>query len=165
MSIILLAIESHVSTWHSNAKNIILGGEVRVDIVLQLKAAGLKITGPRVKIFNLLAQTPIRHWSVEALYQALCAQGEEISLATVYRVLTQFEKVDLVNRHRFESGYAVFELAELNHHDHLVCTQCGNVEEFVDSIIEDRQQMVAQKAKYILTGHALNLYGVCASCQ
>lgn len=136
-----------------------------MDIVLQLKAAGLKITSPRLKIFNLLSQPPMRHWSVEALYQALCAQGEEISLATVYRVLTQFEKVALVNRHHFESGFAVFELAELSHHDHLVCTQCGKVEEFVDSIIEERQQMIAHKAKYILTGHALNLYGVCGTCQ
>lgn len=106
-----------------------------------------------------------RHWRAEELYQTLRSNQSEIGLATVYRILTQFEQSGLVHRHRFEGGHAVFELAELNHHDHLVCTRCGRVEEFVDPIIEARQQIIARQASYVLTSHAHHLYGVCWGCQ
>lgn len=136
-----------------------------VNIISRLKTAGLKATGPRIKILQVLAHAERRHWSAEALHKALLAQAEDVGLATVYRVLAQFEKVNLVLRHRFEEDQAVYELAEALHHDHLVCIACGKVEEFVDSVIENRQKIVAKQANYILTSHALNLYGVCAACQ
>ncbi|OGV27178.1 MAG: transcriptional repressor [Legionellales bacterium RIFCSPHIGHO2_12_FULL_37_14] len=137
-----------------------------MDVVRQLKTVGLKVTEPRVKILALLAEKPQRHWSVESLYKELCAQGDDIGLATVYRVLSSFLQLGIVDRHSFaKGGYAVYELAEVKHHDHIVCTKCGKVDEFVDPIIEKRQVIIARKARYVLTSHALNLYGVCAYCQ
>ncbi|KTD27024.1 ferric uptake regulation protein [Legionella maceachernii] len=131
----------------------------------QLKDAGLKITMPRVKILQILEQSPKHHLSAEGVYKALLDMGEDVGLATVYRVLTQFEVAGLVTRHNFEGGHSVFELSQGEHHDHLVCVKCGRVEEFVDKIIEERQQMIAENAQFKMTDHALNIYGLCPDCQ
>ena len=130
-----------------------------------LKKAGLKITLPRMKILEFLEASTVRHQSAEEIYRALLADGEEIGLATVYRVLTQFEAAGLVERHHFESGQAVFELNVQGHHDHIVCVLCGNVEEFYDEMIETRQQEVAAAKGYDVTDHSLTLYGKCPDCQ
>lgn len=130
----------------------------------QLKSLGLKITHPRLKILRVLEQAREHHLSAEHVYKTLVASGEEVSLATVYRVLTQFEAAGLVDRHNFEGGYCVFELRQATHHDHLVCIKCGHVEEFLDEIIESRQHQIATKAQFKMTGHALNIYGICPNC-
>ena len=130
----------------------------------QLKSAGLKITAPRMKIFQVLEQARGHHLSAENVYKLLGDMGEEVSLATVYRVLTQFEDAGLVDRHNFEGGYSVFELRQDTHHDHLVCLKCGHVEEFLDEVIELRQNEIASKAQFKMTSHALNIYGICAKC-
>lgn len=131
----------------------------------QLKDAGLKITMPRVKILQILEQSSEHHLSAEDVYKTLLGMGEDVGLATVYRVLTQFESAGLINRHNFEGGYSVFELSQGEHHDHLVCVKCGRVEEFVDEVIEKHQKMIAERAQFKMTDHALNIYGVCPSCQ
>ena len=131
----------------------------------QLKDAGLKITMPRLKVLQILESSTEHHLSAEDVYKALLDMGEDVGLATVYRVLTQFEAAGLINRHNFEGGFSVFELCQGNHHDHLVCVKCGKVEEFVDEIIETRQKMIAERAQFKMTDHALNIYGLCASCQ
>lgn len=130
-----------------------------------LKKAGLKVTLPRMKILELLEASKVRHQSAENIYRALLDDGEEIGLATVYRVLTQFEAAGLVERHHFESGQAVFELSEKGHHDHIVCVACGKVEEFFDEMIESRQREVAADKGYEVTDHSLTLYGRCPDCQ
>ena len=130
-----------------------------------LKKAGLKITLPRMKILEFLEASTVRHQSAEDIYRALLADGEEIGLATVYRVLTQFEAAGLVERHHFESGQAVFELNVQGHHDHIVCVSCGKVEEFYDEMIESRQREVASSKGYEVTDHSLILYGKCPGCQ
>ncbi|VAW54966.1 Ferric uptake regulation protein FUR [hydrothermal vent metagenome] len=130
-----------------------------------LKKAGLKITLPRMKILEFLESSKIRHQSAEDIYRSLLDGGEEIGLATVYRVLTQFETAGLVERHHFESGQAVFELSEKGHHDHIVCVSCGKVEEFYDELIETRQREVASEKGYQVTDHSLTLYGKCPDCQ
>ena len=130
-----------------------------------LKKAGLKITLPRMKILEFLEASNTRHQSAEDIYRALRDDGEDIGLATVYRVLTQFESAGLVDRHHFESGQAVFELNEKGHHDHIVCVSCGKVEEFYDELIESRQREVASDKGYEVTDHSLTLYGKCPSCQ
>ena len=130
----------------------------------QLKEAGLKITLPRVKILQIFEQSQARHLSAEEVYKALLEQGEEASLATVYRVLTQFEASGLLHRHNFESGTAVFELSQGDHHDHLVCVRCSNVEEFCDPLIEERLLTIAAGFKFKMTDHALYIYGQCAHC-
>ena len=130
-----------------------------------LRNAGLKVTLPRVKVLDLLESSPQRHMSAEDLYKALLDQGEEIGLATVYRVLTQFESAGLVTRHRFEGGHAVFELNEGEHHDHMVCVRCGRVQEFVDEVIEAQQSHIAAKSGWEMTDHALNIYGICPACR
>lgn len=130
-----------------------------------LKKAGLKVTLPRMKILELLEASNVRHQSAENIYRALLDDGEEIGLATVYRVLTQFEAAGLVERHHFESGQAVFELSEKGHHDHIVCVSCGKVEEFYDEMIENRQREVAAARGYEVTDHSLTLYGKCPDCQ
>lgn len=132
---------------------------------LHLKKAGLKITLPRRKILEILETAAMHHMSAEDIYRLLIDAGEEIGLATVYRVLTQFEAAGLVIRHYFEGGQSVFELNHGIHHDHLVCIQCGQVEEFVDNIIEQQQKKIAQQAGYTITDHSLNIYGVCRDCQ
>jgi Fur family ferric uptake transcriptional regulator len=106
-----------------------------------------------------------RHLTAEDVYKTLLQEGEEIGLATVYRVLTQFEAAGLVKRHHFEGGNSVFELNRGDHHDHVVCVKCGKVEEFSDDIIEKRQKEIAQRLQFKLTDHALCLYGVCIDCQ
>jgi Fur family ferric uptake transcriptional regulator len=131
----------------------------------ELKQAGLKITTPRVKILRILEQTGNRHMSAEEVFKTLLDAGEDIALATVYRVLTQFHEADLVKRHNFEEGRAVFELNDSGHHDHLVCVKCAKVEEFVDDTIEARQQAIADKFNFQMTDHNLNIYGICHTCQ
>ncbi|MDQ1363418.1 MAG: Fur family transcriptional regulator, ferric uptake regulator [Pseudomonadota bacterium] len=130
-----------------------------------LKKAGLKITLPRTKILGLLEQCDPRHQSAEDIYRSLIDAGEEIGLATVYRVLTQFEAAGLVNRHHFEGGQAVFELNHGYHHDHLVCIKCGKVVEFVDSMIEERQRQIARDKGFEITEHSLIIYGRCSDPQ
>ena len=130
----------------------------------ELKDAGLKITLPRIKILQILENAEVHHVSAEDVYKLLLANGEEIVLATVYRVLTQFEQAGLVVRHNFEGGHSVFELASEKHHDHIVCVRCGRVEEFNDVEIERRQEEVARSLGYELTDHHLNMYGLCPIC-
>ena len=129
-----------------------------------LKNAGLKVTLPRMKILEYLELSDVRHQSAEDIYKKLLADGEEIGLATVYRVLTQFEAAGLVSRLNFEGGHAVFELNQQGHHDHIVCVTCGNVEEFYDEIIESQQLKVASEKGYDITEHSLTLYGKCPEC-
>ncbi|MEQ1620695.1 MAG: ferric iron uptake transcriptional regulator [Methylococcales bacterium] len=131
-----------------------------------LKTAGLKITAPRLKILEILEkQTDDRHLSAEQVYKILLSENQEIGLATVYRVLTQFEAAGLVSRHHFEGGNSVFELSTDSHHDHLLCLKCGKVDEFTDEVIETRQKEIAARLGYELTDHSLYLYGICAACK
>lgn len=131
----------------------------------ELKDAGLKITLPRIKILQILENSEVHHVSAEDVYKLLLSNGEEIGLATVYRVLTQFEQAGLVTRHNFEGGHSVFELSSEKHHDHIVCVRCGRVEEFADEEIERRQRAVAEKLGFELTDHNLNMYGLCPECR
>ena len=126
-----------------------------------LKSAGLKATLPRLKIINLFEQSSVRHLTAEDVYRQLLAEGLDVGLATVYRVLTQFEQAGLLVRHHFETGKAVFELNQGGHHDHLVCMQCGRVEEFFDAEIEKRQTTVARDRGFEIREHALYLYAEC----
>ncbi len=126
-----------------------------------LKTMGLKATLPRLRILSLFESSPVRHLSAEDVYRTLISEGEDIGLATVYRVLTQFEQAGLLERHHFESGKAVFELASSSHHDHLVCLQCGRVEEFYDAEIEKRQIKIAKDRGFALHEHSLSLYADC----
>ncbi len=130
-----------------------------------LKKAGLKATLPRLKILNFLEGSDVRHMTAEDVYKALLESGEEIGLATVYRVLTQFEAAGLVTRHHFEGGQSVFELNEGTHHDHILCVKCGRVDEFMDPTIEERQRRIADKLGYSMTDHSLYIYGICPDCQ
>jgi Fur family ferric uptake transcriptional regulator len=130
-----------------------------------LRNAGLKVTLPRLKILEILEDGSSRHQSAEDIYKSLLKSNEDIGLATVYRVLTQFEAAGLVTRHHFENGMAVFELNRGDHHDHLVCIECGKVEEFVDSSIEERQKAIARERGYELLDHSMILYGRCISCR
>ena len=130
-----------------------------------LKKAGLKVTLPRIKILELLQQPDTQHVSAEELYKLLIDQGEEIGLATVYRVLNQFDDAGIVTRHHFEGGKSVFELATQEHHDHLVCLDCGKVIEFHDEVIEERQRVIAGQFNIKLTNHSLYLYGHCNNDQ
>jgi Fur family ferric uptake transcriptional regulator len=131
------------------------------DMTHDLKSAGLKATLPRLKIINLFETSKVRHMTAEDVYKQLLGEGLDIGLATVYRVLTQFEQAGLLVRHHFESGKAVFELNEGKHHDHLVCLDCGRVEEFFDAEIEKRQRSIAQARGFELQDHALALYATC----
>jgi len=126
-----------------------------------LKEIGLKATLPRRRILELFEASKVRHLSAEDVYKALIAEGMDVGLATVYRVLTQFEQAGLLARQHFETGKAVFELNQGGHHDHLVCLQCGRVEEFYDSEIEKRQSEIAGKKGFELRGHSLALYADC----
>ncbi|OGT53866.1 MAG: transcriptional repressor [Gammaproteobacteria bacterium RIFCSPHIGHO2_12_FULL_41_15] len=131
----------------------------------ELRNAGLKVTGPRVKILALLENAKDRHMSAEDVYKKLIEMGEEVGLATVYRVLTQFEQAGLVVRHNFEGGVSVFELEHGEHHDHMVCERCGKVIEFSDTMIEAQQSKIADQHHFKLTDHSLILYGLCSKCQ
>ena len=126
-----------------------------------LRNAGLKVTLPRLKILEMLESSETRHLSAEEIYRRLLGSGEDIGLATVYRVLTQFEAAGLVMRHHFEGGHAVFELQRGHHHDHMVCLQCGRVDEFEDETIEKRQRDKARELGYRLVEHSLMMYGEC----
>lgn len=125
----------------------------------ELRKAGLKVTLPRVKILQFLEQSRERHLSAEDVYKALLDSGEDVGLATVYRVLTQFEQAGLVERHNFDGGHSVFELDSGKHHDHLVCSETGKVIEFHNEKIEQLQLQIAKELGYELTGHSLVLYG------
>jgi Fur family ferric uptake transcriptional regulator len=131
----------------------------------ELREAGLKVTLPRVKILEILEDHEPRHMSAEDMYKALLESGEDIGLATVYRVLTQFETAGLVTRHHFEGGHSVFEINEGGHHDHIVCVKCGRVDEFTDEVIEERQRAIADKTGYEMTDHSLYIYGICPQCR
>ncbi|WP_407059106.1 ferric iron uptake transcriptional regulator [Ralstonia syzygii subsp. celebesensis] len=126
-----------------------------------LKNIGLKATVPRLKILEIFQTSEERHMSAEDVYRILLAEHMDIGLATVYRVLTQFEQAGLLSRNNFESGKAIYELNEGKHHDHLVCLDCGRVEEFFDGEIEQRQQSIARARGFALQEHALSLYGNC----
>lgn len=132
-----------------------------------IKKAGLKVTLPRMKILEILENSGQRHMSAEDIYKVMLESSEEIGLATIYRVLTQFEAAGLVVRHHFESGQAVFEINEGQHHDHLVCVKCGKVVEFMDETIERRQKEIARQNGFTLTEHSMILYGECSDkkCQ
>ena len=131
----------------------------------ELRKAGLKVTLPRVKILQILENSDNKHLSAEDVYKALIEAEEEVGLATVYRVLTQFESAGLVMRHHFEGGHSIFELTSVDHHDHIVCNKCGQVEEFFDELIEERQEKIAVKYGFKITDHSMYLYGICKNCQ
>ncbi|EEZ80187.1 MAG: ferric iron uptake transcriptional regulator [Candidatus Thioglobus sp.] len=130
-----------------------------------LKSAGLKVTLPRLKILEILEKSENHHMSAEDIYRTLVMQGEEVGVATIYRVLTQFEESGMVNKLNFDNGQSVFELSNVDHHDHLVCVKCGKIDEFSDDVIEQHQQAIAKKYGYQLTDHCLYLYGLCKDCQ
>ena len=131
----------------------------------ELRDAGLKVTVPRVKILHMLEQSKTRHMSAEDVYKALLDSGEEVGLATVYRVLTQFEAAGLVERHQFDGGHAVFELSDNAHHDHMVCVKTGRVIEFYDPVIEERQRKIAEENGWVMTDHSLVIYGLSPDAQ
>lgn len=131
----------------------------------QLKEAGLKVTSPRLKVLEVLKASPDQHVSAEELYKMMIEQDEEIGLATIYRVLNQFDDAGIVTRHHFEGGKSVFELSDKHHHDHLVCLKCGKVIEFEDEVIEERQLRVSEKYNIKLTHHSLYLYGECQDTE
>jgi Fur family ferric uptake transcriptional regulator len=148
------------------AKNYIIGNtptDLSIDMTDRndLNSIGLKATVPRMTILDLFRKSTQRHLTAEDVYRQLIAENLDIGLATVYRVLTQFEQAGLLERHHFESGKAVFELKDSKHHDHLVCLQCGRVEEFTDPEIERRQNKVAKERGYAVVEHALYLYVEC----
>ena len=127
----------------------------------ELKSSGLKVTLPRIKILEVFQKTRLRHMTAEDVYKVLLAEGSDVGLATVYRVLMQFEQAGILSRNHFETGKSVFELNEGQHHDHLVCMDCGRVEEFFDAEIEKRQKAVAHARGFELQEHALSLYAEC----
>ncbi|HEC19880.1 MAG TPA: ferric iron uptake transcriptional regulator [Gammaproteobacteria bacterium] len=131
----------------------------------ELRAVGLKSTLPRRKILEVMESNGTRHLSAEDIYRSLLEADEDVGLATVYRVLTQFESAGLVSKHNFEGGHSVYELNQGEHHDHILCVKCGKVEEFVDELIEQRQRDIAEKAGFSMTDHCLYIYGICADCQ
>ena len=130
-----------------------------------LKSAGLKVTLPRLKILEVLEKSPNHHLSAEDIYRALIGQNEEVGVATIYRVLTQFEESGIVNKLNFENNLSVYELSNVDHHDHLVCVKCNEIVEFQDDVIENHQLQIAKKYGFQLTDHSLYLYGLCGRCQ
>jgi Fur family transcriptional regulator, ferric uptake regulator len=133
----------------------------------ELKNSGLKATLPRIKILEVFQKTAQRHMTAEDVFKVLLAEGSDVGLATVYRVLMQFEQAGILSRNHFETGKSVFELNEGKHHDHLVCMDCGRVEEFFDAEIEKRQKSIAQARGFELQEHSLSLYAACTKkhCQ
>lgn len=131
----------------------------------ELKSTGLKATLPRLKILEIFQKSERRHLAAEDVYRLLIEQQSDIGLATVYRVLTQFEQAGILVRSNFEGNKAIFELDDGNHHDHLVCVSCGKVVEFHDPTIEKRQMAIAKKHGFAITDHELTLYGRCSDCQ
>ncbi|MEE8624664.1 MAG: ferric iron uptake transcriptional regulator [Acidiferrobacterales bacterium] len=130
-----------------------------------LKKAGLTATVPRLTILSLLEAGKTRHMSAEGIYKALAETGEDVSLATIYRVLQQFTAAGLVSRLNLEVGHAVYEIADGSHHDHMCCVKCGKIEEFVDDVIESHQRDIAAKAGWTITDHTMVIYGLCSTCQ
>ena len=128
----------------------------------ELKSTGLKATLPRLKILDVFQKGGQRHMTAEDVFRVLLEERSDIGLATVYRVLTQFEQAGILTRSHFESGKAVYELNEGTHHDHLVCLDCGKVEEFYDAEIEERQHAVAKTKGFVIAEHALSLYAHCS---
>ncbi len=131
----------------------------------KLKQAGLKVTLPRIRILEILGQNAGQHANAEEIYRLLLQRGEEIGVATIYRVLTQCEQAGLIHRLQFENDRAMFEPACDSHHDHLVCARCGQVEEFYDEVIESRQQEIAGRAGFDIAEHSMVLYGLCPRCR
>jgi Fur family ferric uptake transcriptional regulator len=131
----------------------------------QLQAAGLKATAPRMRILRLFESATEPHLSAESIYTILKDGGDDIALATVYRVLSQFEAAGVLIRHHFEEGFSVFELNHGEHHDHLICVKCRKVVEFVNEMIEEQQTKIAEQHGFILTDHSLKLFGLCEGCQ
>jgi Fur family ferric uptake transcriptional regulator len=131
---------------------------------MDLHNRGLKVTTPRLRILHILENSK-DHLRAEDIHRILAEEGSQLGLATVYRVLTQFEAAGLIKKHHFAEGHAVFELERGVHHDHLVCIQCERVDEFIDPEIEARQEYVAQRFGYEITDHSLYLYGVCQGCR
>lgn len=136
-----------------------------MDIQKELRASGLKATLPRSRILHLFHEGKGKHLTAEDVYRFLLSEEIDVGLATIYRVLMQFVEAGILKRSQFESGPAVFELNEGRHHDHMICTACGRVEEFIDNEIERRQEEIARERGFILQEHALSLYGVCAVCR
>ncbi len=136
-----------------------------ITLAEKLKSAGLKITQSRLKVLQVLEQEQQHHLNAEAVHAVLSAEKADVGLATVYRVLTQFEQAGLVKRHHFSQDHAFFELNQGSHHDHLVCTKCGRVQEFVDERIESFQQEIAKNNHFEMTDHVLNIYGICQICR
>jgi Fur family ferric uptake transcriptional regulator len=132
-----------------------------MDTSIELKSNGLKVTAPRLKILEIFHQCSRRHLAAEDVYRLLVAGGADVGLATVYRVLLQFEQVGILSRNYFEASKAVYELRKKQHHDHLVCLDCGRVEEFYDAEIEKRQADAAAKQGFVIADHALSLYAHC----
>src|SRR3990167_1163686 len=131
----------------------------------ELRKAGLKVTTPRLKILALMEHAKPHHMSAESIHHQLKEHGDDVGLATVYRVLTQFETAGLIRRHNFEGGFSVFEIEQGLHHDHIVCERCGLVQEFCDELIEKRQALLAQQSGFSITEHHHTIYGVCEKCQ
>lgn len=130
-----------------------------------LKSAGLKVTLPRLKILEVLENSPNHHLSAEDIYRVLIEHHEEVGVATIYRVLSQFEESGIVHKLNFENNQAVYELCGVEHHDHLVCVKCNRIIEFQDDVIEQHQLQIAKKHGFELTDHTLYLYGLCKDCQ
>jgi Fur family ferric uptake transcriptional regulator len=137
----------------------------QMDIPEELRKSGLKATLPRLRIMQLFQERQVKHLSADDVFRLLLNEKIDVGLATVYRVLMQLAEAGILIRRHFESGSAVFELNEGSHHDHLLCTVCGKVEEFVDSGIEQRQEEIARERGFSLQEHSLSLYGVCAECK
>jgi len=130
-----------------------------------LKSAGLKVTLPRLKILEVLEKSSNHHMSAEDIYRVLMEQHQDVGVATIYRVLTQFEESGIVNKLNFENNQAVYELSNVEHHDHLVCVKCSTIIEFQDDVIEQHQLQIANKYDFQLTDHSLYLYGLCKNCK
>lgn len=141
------------------------GSKTLNEIPQKLRQAGLKITLPRIRILQILEQKEGRHASAEEIYRLLVEQKEDVGVATIYRVLTQCEQAGLVKRLQFEEGKSVFELTPEHHHDHIICVNCGRVEEFHDEVIEARQREIADRAGFDIEEHSMILYGLCADCR
>ncbi len=131
----------------------------------ELREAGLKVTLPRLKILQVLESANPHHMSAEEVHKRLLDSGDDVGLATVYRVLTQFEQAGLVRRHNCEGGHSVLESNSGEHHDHMVCVKCNKVFEFIDFAIEQRQHQVAKDAGFRMTDHSLTIYGICSHCD
>lgn len=131
----------------------------------ELKQVGLKVTIPRVTILELLQNADENHYSAEEVFEALRQSGHDIGLATVYRVLSQFEQAGILIKHNFEGGQAIFELNRGQHHDHIICLKCNKITEFFDEVLETRQHDIADKHGFKLEEHSMVLYGICPDCQ